>query len=66
MAATGLCMTGFLIVHLLGNSLVFAGADAFNDYARTLHSLGPLLILFNVGPLVIGLVHVVVGVILLK
>lgn len=64
MAATGLCMTGFLIVHLLGNSLVFAGADAFNEYARKLHSLGPLLILFNAGLLAVGLVHIVVGVIL--
>lgn len=64
MAFTGLCMTGFLVVHLLGNSLAFVGADAFNEYARKLHSLGPLLIVFNIGLLTIGLVHIVVGVML--
>jgi len=64
MAISGLCMIGFLVVHLLGNSLAFVGADAFNGYAKKLHSLGPLLILFNCGLLMIGLVHIVVGVML--
>lgn len=64
MAFTGLCMTGFLVVHLLGNSLAFVGADAFNEYARKLHSLGPLLIVFNIGLLTIGLVHLIIGVLL--
>ncbi len=30
MAVTGLGMIGFLAVHLLGNMMAFAGADAFN------------------------------------
>ena len=37
MAVTGLCMVGFLAVHLLGNSMAFAGAKAFNGYAAKLH-----------------------------
>ena len=64
MAVTGLCMIGFLAVHLLGNLMAFAGADAFNGYAAKLHSLQPYLSVFNIGLATLGLVHIVVGVIL--
>jgi succinate dehydrogenase / fumarate reductase cytochrome b subunit len=64
MAVTGLCMVGFLAVHLLGNSMAFAGAEAFNGYAAKLHSLQPYLTVFNLGLLAIGLVHIVIGLIL--
>ncbi len=64
MAVTGLCMIGFLSVHLLGNMMAFAGADAFNGYAKKLHSLQPYLTVFNIGLLAIGLIHIVVGLIL--
>lgn len=64
MAVTGLCLIGFLAVHLLGNVMAFAGAEAFNDYAKKLHSLQPYLTVFNIGLVVIGLVHIVVGLIL--
>ena len=64
MAVTGLCMLGFLAVHLLGNTMAFAGAEAFNGYAAKLHSLQPYLTVFNLGLLAIGLVHIVFGVIL--
>jgi succinate dehydrogenase cytochrome b subunit len=64
MALTGLCLTVFLAVHLLGNTMAFAGADAFNGYAAKLHSLQPYLTVFNLGLLAIGLVHIVVGLIL--
>ena len=64
MAVTGLCMVGFLAVHLLGNSMAFAGAEAFNGYAAKLHSLQPYLTVFNLGLLAIGLVHIVIRLIL--
>ena len=64
MAVTGLCMIAFLSVHLLGNMMAFAGAEAFNGYAAKLHSLQPYLTIFNLGLLMIGLVHIVVGLIL--
>ncbi len=38
MAVTGLALCGFLITHLLGNLLLFVGADAFNFYAHKLTS----------------------------
>ena len=33
MAKTGLLLCGFLFVHLAGNMLLFAGPEAFNNYA---------------------------------
>jgi hypothetical protein len=43
MAITGLSLCGFLVAHLGGNLKLYAGEQAFNDYAHALHSLGPLL-----------------------
>ena len=42
-AITGLAITGFVIVHMLGNITYFFGSDAFNTYSHTLISLGPAL-----------------------
>ena len=39
-ALTGAGLVFFLIGHLTGNLLVFAGPTAFNDYAEFLHNLG--------------------------
>ena len=38
MAVTGLCLIGFITVHLLGNLSVFAGPDGINAYAEHLHA----------------------------
>ena len=65
MAGTGLCLIGFLAVHLLGNFMAFAGAEAFNGYAAKLHSLQPYLSVFNIGLAMLGLVHIVIGTLLL-
>ena len=43
MAVTGLMLTGFVLAHLSGNLLIFAGSEKFNAYAHWLHSLGGLL-----------------------
>ena len=64
MAATGLCLIAFLSVHLIGNLTAFAGAEEFNAYAAKLHSLEPLLTIFNIGLVTLGLIHIVVGIIL--
>ncbi|QGQ22694.1 succinate dehydrogenase cytochrome b subunit [Gimesia benthica] len=39
MGITGLLLCGFLVVHLAGNLLVYVGADAYNNYAKELHSM---------------------------
>lgn len=36
MGITGLLLSGFIISHLIGNLLVFIGADTYNKYAHTL------------------------------
>ena len=64
MAVTGLGLIGFLAVHLLGNFMAFAGAEAFNGYAAKLHSLQPYLSVFNIGLAALGIVHIVIGALL--
>jgi succinate dehydrogenase / fumarate reductase cytochrome b subunit len=64
MAVTGLCLIGFLAVHLLGNFMAFAGAAAFNGYAAKLHSLQPYLSVFNLVLAILGLIHIVIGTLL--
>src|SRR5688500_3619876 len=40
----GMVMIGFVIVHLAGNLLAFAGSATFNDYARSIRELGSALV----------------------
>ena len=61
MAITGLGICVFLISHLAGNLIIYAGNNAFNSYAERLHALGPLLILAEIGLLFLGVVHVSTG-----
>ena len=49
MATTGIGLVGFIIAHLLGNLLIFAGPAALNEYAKRLHDLGPLLWVARLG-----------------
>jgi succinate dehydrogenase / fumarate reductase cytochrome b subunit len=62
MALTGLGLVGFVIAHMVGNLLVFAGRDALNGYAEVLKSHPGLLWSARVGLLAIFLVHVFLGV----
>ena len=43
MAITGLLMVLFVVMHLLGNLSIFAGANGINAYAEKLHALGPVV-----------------------
>jgi succinate dehydrogenase cytochrome b subunit len=43
LAVTGLCLAGFISVHLAGNFLLLVGPGPFNLYAHKLVSLGVLL-----------------------
>lgn len=38
-ALTGIILVGFLLGHLSGNLLIFAGPEAFNEYAAFLHGM---------------------------
>ena len=56
-AITGLAIIAFLIIHLAGNLLFFAGKGTFNSYS---HILGdnPVIPIIEIGLLAVFLVHV--------
>jgi len=58
MAITGLLLCGFLVTHLAGNLLLYAGAEQFNHYAETLHSYGPLLNAAEIGLFSLFIAHI--------
>ena len=57
MALTGLMLTGFVLAHLSGNFLLYAGPEKFNAYADGLQSLGLLLWLARGGLLTAFVLH---------
>lgn len=62
MAITGQLMVLFVIVHMLGNSSIFLGADGINAYAKHLHDLPPLVWAFRISMLAFILVHAWFGI----
>ena len=54
---TGFALFVYLIVHIIGNVMVFFGPDVFNNYAYTLEG-NPLIPIIEIGLLLIFLVHV--------
>ena len=44
MGLTGLFLCLFLVIHLAGNLLLYAGAETYNEYAHKLHSMPAFLI----------------------
>ena len=63
-AVTGLFMVLFVVVHLLGNSTIFAGPDGINAYAEKLHGLGPFVWAFRLVMLCLLGLHVIFAVLL--
>ncbi len=61
-ALSGVGLVLFILGHLSGNLLLFAGPDAFNAYAERLQSLGPALWAIRAGLLATALTHVVMTV----
>src|SRR6185503_18067033 len=59
MAVSGLALFGFLVMHLAGNLLVFAGPQAINDYSHALWSRPGLLWTARSGLIVFLLIHVI-------
>lgn len=62
MAVTGFSMLAFVIVHLLGNSTIYAGPDGINAYAEALHSLGPLVFVFRLVLFIMFYLHIFYGI----
>src|SRR5438105_5653375 len=62
MGVTGLIGIGFVILHSLGNLLVFRGPDAINSYSHFLQSSGELLWTLRIVLIVAVTLHVVAAV----
>lgn len=58
MAVTGIVLVAFLVAHLLGNLLVFAGPGALDRYSALLRSNPALVWLVRIGLLVATAAHV--------
>lgn len=56
-ALTGLALLLYLVLHLVGNSLVFLGPGIFNGYSEKLIS-NPLIVPIELGLLAIFVIHV--------
>ena len=54
---TGLALFAYLILHLVGNALVFAGPEVFNAYSHLLIS-NPLIVPIEIGLALIFLLHI--------
>ena len=67
-AVTGLVFIGFLVAHLAGNLLIFAGQEAFDDYAHMLHHLGHGAVIWIARAVLLGslTLHVVATISLVK
>lgn len=60
-ALSGLALIGFVLGHMIGNLLVFAGQDAINEYGHMLHTIGHggLIWVARFGILAAVVVHIV-------
>ncbi len=62
MGVTGLIGIGFVILHSLGNLLVFRGPDAINSYSHFLKSTGELLWTLRVVLIFAVILHVIAAI----
>jgi len=56
--ATGLLLFLYLVIHIVGNLIVFRGPAAFNHYAFVMEYGNPLLPLIEIGLLLVFLLHI--------
>jgi succinate dehydrogenase / fumarate reductase cytochrome b subunit len=57
MGLTGAALFVYMVLHLAGNALIFAGPEIFNEYSHRLIS-NPLIIPIEIGLLAIFLIHI--------
>jgi succinate dehydrogenase / fumarate reductase, cytochrome b subunit len=57
MGLTGVALFVYMVLHLAGNALIFAGQDVFNEYSHTLIS-NPLILPIELGLLAVFLLHI--------
>jgi len=54
---TGLALFAYMLLHLVGNAIIFFGQDAFNEYSHMLVS-NPLIVPIEIGLLLVFVVHI--------
>ena len=59
MAVSGVCLSVFLLMHLINNLTLFLGPDVFNMMVGTLESVKPLIRIIEFFLLVVFLTHVI-------
>lgn len=59
-AVTAIAWCGFVMIHMIGNMLIFAGAEAYNKYSYTLIS-NPFIYIAEAVLVTLLLVHAVTG-----
>lgn len=64
MAVSGFSMLAFVVVHLLGNSTIYAGPDGMNAYAEALHRFPLLIWMFRLMLFLMLYLHVFYGIVL--
>jgi len=62
MALTGTLLMLFLLVHLIGNIMLYFGPDAFNTYVKILESVKPLIRVVEVILAIIFIYHIYNGI----
>ena len=60
---TGLGLSLFVLIHMLGNLFILSGPDAYNKYAHKLHEI-PVFELFEIGLLLFFAGHIVLSLLL--
>ncbi|MCZ0933198.1 MAG: succinate dehydrogenase [Oligoflexia bacterium] len=60
---TGLGLSLFILIHMLGNLFILSGPSAYNEYAHKLHEF-PALILLEVGLLIFFAGHIALSLLL--
>ena len=66
MAASGLILVGFVVVHMVGNMQIYIGPEVFNDYAAKLQGTKELLWTVRITLLVSIVVHIISAVVLTR
>ena len=61
MATTGILLSFFLVMHLIGNLTLFGGAEMFNTYVIKLSSMKPVVRFSEVILTLIFLAHIING-----
>lgn len=59
---TGLALTGFVFMHMVGNLQYLTSTDAYNEYSHFLIGLGPLLWAVELGLVAFVVFHIALGV----